>query len=341
MDEMKARIVVLDEENSTLEDEAKCLSVGEKEYQRTVENFNDKVKVKAMEVEKSSLSRELKDLRSAVERQQDTFTDLEGKVNETNQRESITEDLKVVDVLKKENEDLQAEKERLASLEEKLAQRSSNQIQNIKILEKRFQETKSLAEEREKRLREEIARQKTSLNSLFEDLSASRELAERLQTENDSLRAEKFELPRGRQRRAMLMDNLHLIDSNKNIMRKESMRKLDTGLAPQGRRVSFMNDSSEQADLLQGVVAKKNKDNARGLFGMFSRSTTTSNASDADDRVQKLEEEIAELRSSLVKLQTEYKEETYKHRKTIQELQNENEAILLKNAALVDKMCCR
>jgi uncharacterized protein YceH (UPF0502 family) len=71
-----------------------------------------------------------------------------------------------------------------------------------------------------------------------------------------------------------------------------------------------MNGSSEQADLLKPVDVKKKKDNIGGLFGMLSRSSTALNASDADDRVQKLEEEIAELQSSLVKLQTENKEET-------------------------------
>jgi hypothetical protein len=50
-----------------------------------------------------------------------------------------------------------------------------------------------------------------------------------------------------------------------------------------------------------------------------------------------LPDDIAKMRSSLVKLQTLYKEESYKNQKLIKELQHENEAILLKNAALADQ----
>jgi hypothetical protein len=191
-------------------------------------------------------------------------------------------------------------------------------MKSTKMLEDNLKEIKVLAEKREKKLRAEIEGQKVSLDSLFDDLSSSREDVGILQTEIVKLTTSKH-------RQDVNQDRLHC-DSSENALG-------DTNKTRVTSRLSSMNNSSEQAEFLQTIMKKK-QENGWNLGGRFLRASTQSDAASTSDETQTLKEEMATLRSSLVKLQTQYKEESYKNHKMTQELQHENEAILLKNAAL-------
>ena len=89
---------------------------------------------------------------------------------------------------------------------------------------------------------------------------------------------------------------------------------------------------SQQAALLQCVMDKR-QSNGRLWGGLFSGSS--SERKSADD--ENLRAEIASLKSTIVKLQSVYKDEHYRYKMVIEELRHENEALLLKNAALIER----
>ena len=236
--------------------------------------------------------------------------EVKGMVKEESDRAigKVMEFHRTIAQLRNENENLEAQKQGCFASEEEMMIRNSNLMKSLKGLEENFEGYKHLAEKREQIFREEIGRQIVSFDSLFEDLSSSRKEVEILQHEI-----------------AKLDSGDHKTDQN-DVSEPEGLVSRPTGQSQMIRRA----ESSEQSEYLQPAMTKK-QENGWTLRGGFLKSTSAS-----EDESSSLKEEIVTLRSNLVKLQTQYKEESYKNRKIIQELQLENEAILLKNAVLTE-----
>jgi hypothetical protein len=160
---------------------------------------------------------------------------------------------------------------------------------SIESLEKQLQEVKRLAQARETKLLEEGERQKASMNSIYEDLSSSRDEVHQLQAELDSLKTEDGN---ARGEEAIIVSY---------EASKQEGEKIKVDLRRQLKR------QGSQADFLNSVGNKSKKEES--TMGFFGKNKTRA-----------LEEENARLKSSLVRLQTQYKEENYKNMKIIREL---------------------
>jgi hypothetical protein len=125
-------------------------------------------------------------------------------------------------------------------------------------------------------------------------------------------------------------------------------KKLETAQSGAG---SDSEDGGPQALFLQAAMERKrasvttaqNKPankwalfrNSRNLDDKSSECNPEDSLTKIECRNEILEDQIAKLQSDMVKLQTAYKEESYTNTKKLEELQNENSAYSLKNAALV------
>jgi hypothetical protein len=375
MDELQAKNDMVEQDNAKLCEEESV------EQNSSPEDLNRKLK--ATEDENESLRHEREALWDRLEQQLDSINGLQGQlegkkeqefelltslikenknlVGESTETEADVEEMR--DILRqdssrslgealaltKQNEDLKAENRRLVMMEAQLMLRNTNQMQSIKTLEKGFQELKVMAADRENKLREEVERQKVSLNSLYEDLISAQEEVDRLQGEAGKLKETVFldsVRPAEVNRLRKLMDNLHLIDSQISVMAKaktaetnEREMTLNAPESPWKDRITRQSSSAaEQGDILQSILNKKQERQENG-WGLSNWFTKPSKNPESPEKVviRTLPDDIAKMRSSLVKLQTLYKEESYKNQKLIKELQHENEAILLKNAALADQ----
>jgi hypothetical protein len=342
-EDLKKKVDLLQQEN------AKLSGLHNPDNEQQTSNEELAARVNTLEGEKKSLFGEREELLTRVEQLQDTVSTLESRLNEDNQfafeskaqqsfasqvsmeshvtsppspsNNSICKALdfhRTIANLRKENQELESENERIITSEYQMMLRHSTLMKSMKMLEDNLKEIKVLAEKREKKLRGEIEGQNVSLDSLFDDLSSSREDVEILQMEIVKLTTSKH-------RQDVNQDRLHS-DSSENTLG-------DTNKTRVTSRLSSMNNSSEQAEFLQTIMDKK-QENGWNLGGRFSRAPTQPDAASTSEETQALKEEMGTLRSSMVKLQTQYKEESYKNRKMTQELQHENEAILLKNAVL-------
>ena len=216
----------------------------------------------------------------------------------------------VVENLKEQNA---TEKKQASDVEQTLTQRNENQMKMMQILEDKFHTLKASTDKREAYLLETIRRQKISIDSLYADLVCTKEQVTKLK--------EFAELP---------------TQSNNGVDRSSSFAGDD----------DESKASSKQSDMLQSVMekqsAKKQQQQQQQGWRLFGSSTVDDNTSvddtnttiDWEDKFQKMQEENQSLKSSLVQLQSQYKDALYKHKRTVEELQLANDAILLKNMAL-------
>jgi hypothetical protein len=229
----------------------------------------------------------------------------------------------VVENLKEQNT---TETKHMTDAEQTLVQRNENQMKMMQILEDKFHTLKASTEKREVYLLETIRRQKISIDSLYADLVCTKEQVTKLK--------EFAESPG---------------QSNNGVDRSSSF----TGDDDESK------SSSKQADMLQSVMekqsAKKQQQQQQGwrLFGSSTSDTSNKRASaasinggdntslgdtnttiDWEDKFNRIQEENLSLKSNLVQLQSQYKDALYKHKRTVEELQLANDAILLKNMAL-------
>jgi hypothetical protein len=198
-----------------------------------------------------------------------------------------------ISLLKEEKDELEKENQRLSANDKDLIAQNQGQLECIKMLEKKLEDVKRMTEEREKKFRGEIKRQEVSMDSLFEDLSSSR-------AENDRLHAQ--------------------LDS-----RNDSEDQREQGsLAPEdifeNRPVRQISRIRSQADLLQTVCDKKQATSG-GFFSIRASS---------EKKGRELEQENTKLKSTLVRVQAQYKEEVYANKKIIEGLLKECQ---LKNGA--------
>lgn len=201
----------------------------------------------------------------------------------------------------KENERLR-KIEQLAAMEGDLLPLMDAQSETIKTLEKQMRELKAFSEDREKRLRQEIKSQKVSLDSLFEDLTASKETVRKLRREKSQGRFIDIDL-----KEATLSPEK---DNNAESTSDQSTTTSKTDCS------TLSDISNDQANFLQSALEKqKSKDPV------------------AEKKINALEQENMKLKSDLVKLKTRYNEETYTNQKTIRELRQQNEDMRVKMRA--------
>ena len=234
-------------------------------------------------------------------------------------------------------------------------------------MQAKLQAVTNHAKETEVQLQEKIKNQQMSISSLFNDLTASRALVEELQkklsqqqqTVNDiskrnveSENASEDNSPMSIEFSAGDVDFPDDMSDDGSVMSHGSFYShfsTKSEMIPHGRAVGgrgLVRQSSlrsvgsvDQADFLKGVIDNQSLRGRAGkmLFGSSAASTSGAsvcsdhNAVQMDRQACSLEEENAKLRSALVKMQTQHKEELYKNQKTIQGLKQANEVILHKN----------
>ncbi|KAL3921816.1 MAG: hypothetical protein SGILL_002547 [Bacillariaceae sp.] len=206
--------------------------------------------------------------------------------------------------------------------------------QSMQELENKFQHLRETSEKQEAYLLETVRRQKVSIDSMFEDLVFARDQVKKFKT---------------------LVAQLESSQSSKDKRNSNSLIGTDTaGLDEPSTdaRSIHGNGEANQSDMLESVLERqaptkqRSGTGSRRLFGFANRRTNSELENSTEDpaavaaaleeKCRALEEENQTLKSSLVKAQTQYKEETYKHKKAMEELQMANEAVTLKNIALID-----
>jgi hypothetical protein len=216
------------------------------------------------------------------------------------------------------------------NLEESFRADDLEETKSIRLLEAKFQDLQKSAQYRDAYLMETIRRQKVSIDSMFEDLvfaqNQAKMLKERLSKVESSPSDEDNSIKTGRLENYLKFEN------------------------SEGRHWQSSNGEAKQADMLQSLVSKqgpkKHRSNTRiqRFFGAGIQrrpsidddgtSVDTIEMSMAEEKCQKLEAENMALKSNIVQLQSKYKEEVYKHKKAVEELQLTNDAFVLKNMAL-------
>ena len=194
--------------------------------------------------------------------------------------------------LKQENKNFEEINQRLNANSNDLTAQNESQLECIEALEKKLEDLKRLTGGREKRCIAEINRQKVSMDSLFEDLTLSRKQVGRLQSQLQSRRSSHNQCQQG------------------NSSKESAYEKLP--IKPLSHRSHSIanHEFGRQEHLLQTACDKRQE--AHG--GFFSSRGLS------EKRVRELERENAKLKSSLVRLQAQYKEETYTSQKTIEGL---------------------
>ena len=133
---------------------------------------------------------------------------------------------------------------------------------------------------------------------------------------------------------------------------ENTVRELDPSRVEGGNESKDAPEAAPQAMFLQAAkVRKKQTDNsgaAGGRFGMFGgifNKPSDLDESEADVKIKELEETnatqldtIKKLRSEIVNLQAKFKEDVYNNQKKLQQLQDENDAIDLKNTNLLKQL---
>jgi hypothetical protein len=205
------------------------------------------------------------------------------------------------------------------------------QRSSIEILQEKFRSLQSSTQQRYAYFMETNRRQKVSIDSMFDDLVFARNLVKKL-----------------KQRVTELQTIMEGGSTGAEPSQMQIVLTVDDSLIVNGPSPGR---EPMQADMLQSIVVKQGTQKQRqinGTFNRFFRGGTTrqpSNEPDAssldadeifllEERCQHLEGENKTLKSSMVRLQSQFKEEVYKNRKTVEELQLTNDAVLLKNMTL-------
>ncbi|KAL3922075.1 MAG: hypothetical protein SGILL_002397 [Bacillariaceae sp.] len=226
--------------------------------------------------------------------------------------------------------------ERFESLNDSFSERNESDenydhVQSMKELEEKFQHLRVTSQKQEAYLMETVRRQKVSIDSMYGDLVFAKDQVTKFKTMVADLEAS----PGG------LSKDMGMEDSALAAPSASSPRPGDDEVA------------ANQSDMLSSIIDKqvpakqRSSTTFRRLFGSGSRRTSgeldgstpehpvAANAA-LEEKCRKLEEDNQELRSSMVKVQSQYKEESYKYKKAVEELQLANEAVTLKNIALID-----
>jgi hypothetical protein len=218
---------------------------------------------------------------------------LQEQISSTSTTNHALELLLQISLLKEEKDELEKENQRMSANDKDLIAQNQSQLEFIKMLEKKLEDVKRMTEDREKKFRGEIKRQKVIMDSLFEDLSSSR-------AENDQLHAQ--------------------LDSRNNSEHQSEQGSLAPEDIFKNRPVRQISRNRSQADLLQTVCDKKQATSG-GFF--FMRASSEKKGLD-------LEQENVKLKSTLIHVQAEYKEKVYANKKMMEELLKECQ---LKNGA--------
>jgi hypothetical protein len=205
---------------------------------------------------------------------------------------------------------------------------------SMKELEDKFHHLRRTLQRHEAYLMETVRRQKISIDSLFEDLVFARDQLVKFKTLLAQFEAVQATTAYGA--RAI------------SFLDAESAGLDAASIHPR----SYHGESeAKQSDILESIIKKqvpKRQKSVKGLrrfFGPASRPGSRGPVGTVEDpdaaalleeRCRKIDEENQSLKFTLVKAQLLYKEETYKLKKAMEELQLANEAVTLKNIALLD-----
>ena len=130
------------------------------------------------------------------------------------------------------------------------------------------------------------------------------------------------------------------------------VRELDPSRVEGGNESKEGPDGAPQAMFLQAAMVRKQQTDNSGaagggfrMFGGIFNKASDLDESEADAKIKELEEEnstqletIKKLRSEIVNLQAKFKEDAYNNQKKLQQLQDENDAIDIKNTNLLKQL---
>jgi hypothetical protein len=189
-----------------------------------------------------------------------------------------------ISLLQKEKDELEKENHRLSANDKDLIAQNQSHLECIQMFDKQLEDVKRMTEEREKEIRGEIKRQKVRMDSLFEDISSSR-------AENDQLHS--------------------ILDSRNEWENQSEQGSLPPeDISENSSIIGQINRSPSQSNLLQTACNKKQETNG-GSFSVRASS---------EKKVRELEQENAKLKSTLVRVEAQYKEEVHTNKITIEGL---------------------
>lgn len=203
-------------------------------------------------------------------------------------------------------------------------------------------------------VREEMERTKTDLAKALQDNENTKRLMQRATNEKDDLQ-EKYKVLTDKCKVLQCSVN-ELTEKSRDLgekvlkwteqtyewkARAESAEKKVSSLA-EASDVSDTGSATDEAPqglFLQAAMDKKGakKPNRWSIFGNGAEEEGSADEiriKTLEARNQKLEIELADLKSEMVKLQSAHKEESYVTQKKLTQLQGENEALTVKNTAL-------
>ena len=262
------------------------------------------------------------------------------------------------DKIKKKEESIASLQKDMAELKKEIADRDSDPNSTVS-------------------LQKDIESLKTEASSAREDLEEARKLNGMLTEEIEDLQAAKAELKddvnvlqkevanwkkqsADWQRKADEWKNKASEWTEKTFQWKEkaekwenTVRELDPSRVEGGNESKEGSEAAPQAMFLQAAMVRKKQqtDNAGAagsgfrMFGGIFNKASDLDETEADARIKELEdtnatqlETIKKLRSEIVNLQAKFKEDAYNNQKKMQLLQDENDAIDLKNTNLLKQL---
>lgn len=281
------------------------------------ENHRQKQEIEFLENDLKKNSRELKSM-SSVDNLDASLNDFEwSEVSE------------FVDKLKEQNESFFSKKMQLGEYKDTLMERNTAQQALIELLETKLQDLKSSTHRRDVIVRNASRSQKISIDSLYVDLTQSRECISKL----SAMLSELEGVDPKHDRRTQLVNQLNLIDSAKNTQSRRNIRKALVETT-KGQVSTADVARTEQSDILKTLMEKKSSKQGASSWNFFGKSKKRAEVPISDGTLELLKEENLSLKSSLVKLQSQHKEAMYKYKQRVEELELANEAIVIRNMVL-------
>jgi len=202
-----------------------------------------------------------------------------------------------IEVLQEKNYNLEDENENLSATNETLLTEREGYIQLIRDLNKELKEVKTLAVSMEKYLREELKGLQASWDSLYKEHCATKKSYEERQQQQQHDKPKLIELAEEE-----IESSSSSLSESKHI---ERIRNKEITICPSITPITSSNKQKDtavinQAELLRKVVKKQ----------VVHPSNTVS---PMEQKLHELEAENKKLRSTVVRLQTQYKEEKYKN----------------------------